>query len=839
MTNLRQAKMECESGREPMLLGVKASGAVKGRLLLMTLEQRYRNTGSNNAEITYTFPLPQGPNGGAVLMDVEVDINGKVLKGEVTPKNTARAQYEEAISEGNTSILLERNYDGSFTLELGNLMAGEECKILIRYAQTLSPEHGQIRMMLPTTIAPRYGNPVTQGRLQPHQVPVTDSLAEYPFDITVVLFDDMAYSNVSSPSHKTSFYRNGNDLVIKLAQRGYLDRDFILIFSNLKSESVALAGKDFYQVGQHAMIASFCPQFEASGSKTLNAKILVDCSSSMSGDSIDAARRALEGFVQGITKEDKFSLSRFGDSVEHRSRGMWSGTGQAKASAMRWIEGVHANMGGTEMASALMSTIAISDNGKGDILLITDGEIEGIDEVIQVATNSKHRIFVVAIGSSPAEGHLRRLATATGGYCDFLAPGEKVAAGITRMFSRMRAPRIKNLRVKWPNSLRTRWEQKVQSYAFENDVLHVCAFVDTPEDLKDFTSVKLWGQVDDSENDVLMSVAPLNFTESSTNILARMTANAQYAELCGDGGRAKNSANAPERLDLAVTYRLITDETNFILVHERADSDKATEMPGSHKVPQMLPGGWGGTGSVVRSSASPKLRMLRTGTDNMPFNAPIASAFSHSSGIGAASVWHTNRTQAATKVDALSASGMDDFDIPAFLRKRADVEAEDLVQPSVNSRNSIDKSNPQYWKANNPSVGKQLVGQQGIVYVGITPAGLERWLSLNHSSFWPSTYADLRDLGLGLSICEWLEFEIGPDRDEQLVVASFLNSVRGFRFAVESTLIRSAQAVKSVLSLVKTEEPESEMESEIRLAMIGVGPQTWPIAVVSFPEECC
>jgi hypothetical protein len=106
-------------------------------------------------------------------------------KARFRPKNTARAKYEEAISEGNTSILLERNYDGSFTLELGNLMAGEECKIMIRYAQTLSPEHGQIRMMLPTTIAPRYGNPITQGRLQPHQVPVTDPLAEYPFDITV------------------------------------------------------------------------------------------------------------------------------------------------------------------------------------------------------------------------------------------------------------------------------------------------------------------------------------------------------------------------------------------------------------------------------------------------------------------------------------------------------------------------------------------------------------------------------------------------------------------------------------------------------------------------------
>jgi vacuolar-type H+-ATPase subunit F/Vma7 len=74
--------------------------------------------------------------------------------------------------------------------------------------------------------------------------------------------------------------------------------------------------------------------------------------------------------------------------------------------------------------------IAISDTGKADIFLVTDGEIEGIDEVIEVAMNSKHRIFVVAIGSSPAEGQLRRLATETGGYCDFVAPGETVEPAI-------------------------------------------------------------------------------------------------------------------------------------------------------------------------------------------------------------------------------------------------------------------------------------------------------------------------------------------------------------------------------------------------------------------------
>ena len=87
----------------------------------------------------------------------------------------------------------------------------------------------------------------------------------------------------------------------------------------------------------------------------------------------------------------------------------------------------------------------------------------------------------------------------------------------------------------------------------------------------------------------------------------------------------------------------------------------------------------------VRRQAPP-LQVLRTGTDNVPFNIPtlssVAGAVTAQTAMGHAqpdygsmsvpSVWRTNRTQAAAKVDALASGGMDDFEIPAFLRKQAD-----------------------------------------------------------------------------------------------------------------------------------------------------------------------
>ena len=92
----------------------------------------------------------------------------------------------------------------------------------------------------------------------------------------------------------------------------------------------------------------------------------------------------------------------------------------------------------------------------------------------------------------------------------------------------------------------------------------------------------------------------------------------------------------------------------------------------------------------IRRTAPP-LQVLRTGTDNVPFHVPTLNTIAQPSGAAAAlggtghaatqpdygsmatpSVWRTNRTQAAAKVDALSSGGMDDYEIPAFLRKQAD-----------------------------------------------------------------------------------------------------------------------------------------------------------------------
>ena len=71
-------------------------------------------------------------------------------------------------------------------MNLGNLKPKEEAVIEYSYSQLLRFEEGHVRLTLPTTIAPRYGDS-TQGGIKKHQGVETDFLVEYPFTLSLLL----------------------------------------------------------------------------------------------------------------------------------------------------------------------------------------------------------------------------------------------------------------------------------------------------------------------------------------------------------------------------------------------------------------------------------------------------------------------------------------------------------------------------------------------------------------------------------------------------------------------------------------------------------------------------
>ncbi len=711
---------------EMALQGVEVRGALRGLMFEASVEQRFANPSDKNVEVIYTFPLPWRD----VLLGVDVVLGDKHLCGCVVEKKQAEACYEEALSEGNTAVMLERNFDQSYSLNLGNLAGNETCVVTLRYAQTLSFEQRSLRLMVPTVIAPRYGDPVAQGGLQPHQVPENSLLIDdYPFNIELQISDAMSRGRVASPSHPIRVaheVRQGEDhLTVSLARRGCLDRDFVLVIDQLTGTGGMALGQDAAVPGRVVALASFCPAVPNPNPVAVCAKILVDCSGSMAGDSISAAKQALKEIVTGLEAGDRFSLSRFGSQVEHLGRGMWMTTDITRTSALQWVAALDAQMGGTEMEAALQSTFGLPSTQAADVLLITDGEISNIDETVDAARRSGHRLFIVGIGSSPAQWLLRRLAEATGGVCEFVVPGEAVRPAVMRMFARLRAdPCVNDVDVRWPEGASPLWVSALPESIFDGDTVNVFALFDQAPagDMQ-----LLARHADGSSSE--FGATRFNASIHPSDTLSRMAAADRIHTL-----QTTQSAEASEEvLRLALDYQLVTHWTNFLLVHERAQADRAISMPKLHKIVQMTPAGWAGAGSVLSSSSMPSMCDAFTLSPDDLLSTP--------------SVWRT-RT-ASARVDGFDLVD-ETIPIPAFLTKLVYAEEVDPKQDIASGR-------------------------------GWPPHEVSDWLQITPTHQWPQTIEEVVDLGLPRHVQRWLTELIqtyssgSPTRLEMVVLRAFLH----------------------------------------------------------------
>jgi Ca-activated chloride channel family protein len=678
-------------GEEVAMKSVHVHGKLDGLLLRMKVRQTYTNESEDNLETVYTFPLAWG----ATLLNLAVELNGKRLNGTVIEKKQAVKQYEEAIDKGDSPIMVERSGRGLYTANLGNLLPGETAVIEIEYAQLLNFEVDRIRLNVPTTIAPRYGDQHAQGGLPSHQTTAANGLVEYGFFMTLDIHGTAAKGLVSSPTHPIKTTKSFDGINVQLGKQAYLDRDFVLLIEDLKGESFCIAGPDSEGSNTTAIITSFCPQLPTVKPSNLRLKVLLDCSGSMGGDSMVQARVALKHLFKQLNEEDSFAYTRFGSSIDRVTPKMTMAYSERIQTLLRTIDKTEADLGGTELDKAITDVFNMNANGKprnstettdsADVLLITDGEVWNIENILASARISGHRVYTIGVGSAPAESLLRELAKDTGGSCEFVTPREDMRSAVDRMVTRMRSAQEVRFAIKW-NATEEKhknheWASTLPPQLIDGETVHLFARLPAKTEKPPVLICKTL--VNEVEQEV-SSAKPANITWDTEGIVARLCAAAQIGEL------TENKADSRLAQSLAMKYQLVTQHTNLFLVHERAEESKAEGLPTLQQVAQMQAAGFGGYGSVHR--AAPDLSVMRMSCHSESFaisDSLSASALGGDYGrLNTPSVWRTNRTQAASKVDGMASAGMDDIEIPAFLRKQVDSDNE-LAQSSTTAPDAV------------------------------------------------------------------------------------------------------------------------------------------------------
>ncbi|KAK4543914.1 hypothetical protein LTR36_004688 [Oleoguttula mirabilis] len=407
-------------------------------------------------QVRYTFPLYDG----VAVNRYTISYAGKTLKGLVKQKDVAKQTYQAAVDRGETGGLLEALPAGVFGVTLGNVPAQADVVVAITYCGELKHDAAidGLRYMLPTSIAPRFGE-------YPGQLLKSNAVAQGGISITVDL--DMAGSairRVQSPSHPIAVSMGALSTAAAAADGPATDAPFMAsqASATLTLGTTELAAHFILQLtiddittpralletyptlpNHRAIMATLVPHFTLA---PIHPEIvfIADQSGSMGGSKNAALVSALKVFIKSLPVGVRFNICAFGN----RHKFLWPKSqayNEANVqAAIAFIDTFTAGYGGTEI---LKPITAAFENRLGDlpleVMLLTDGEIweekamfAYVNAQIRGEGKGKKvdaRVFALGIGSDVSHTLVEGVARAGNGFAQFVTENEGTERKVVRM----------------------------------------------------------------------------------------------------------------------------------------------------------------------------------------------------------------------------------------------------------------------------------------------------------------------------------------------------------------------------------------------------------------------
>ncbi len=575
------------------LQDITISVAVLDAAAEVTLTQTYKNTESAPVEAMYCFPMEYG----AAVYRFEAKTDDRTIRGSVEEREKAFERYDEAIADGSGAVLLDREQEDIFVASVGNLMPGQEIEVCIGYAAELPVSDDLIHVIIPATVSPRYIPPGYDPVKADVISPPAQTDVPYRLSLQVAVHDAGSVSGISSPSHNITIDRTDECWSVSLAHgTTCLDRDFILDIRH-RAPKAPRAVIQQHENGDRAIMMRLYPEFDAQKQAGPQEVVfMLDCSGSMSGTSIQKAKRVLELCIRSMSQGDYFNIIRFGSTFTQ----MWSQSMQycdnTFESALAYIRRIDADMGGTELVPALGSVITEQSRPAGvrNVFLITDGQIANEDEAVSLARLHRDatRIFTFGIGYGTSMSLVKGLAAESGGMAEFVSPDEHMEEKVLRQFSRFDAPCIQDITINW-NGAKIKQSPADPPPLFSGDSFTLYGLIEAGTPAQ---QVELTGMCGGSE---IQLSAPVTET-SPGNMIPLLWAKHAVRDLetgtdAGSRQKARNTVRRKEKIiELAKRYQLLSSETSFVAVETRTDTGKATQRPLFRQIPIELTRGWHG-----------------------------------------------------------------------------------------------------------------------------------------------------------------------------------------------------------------------------------------------------
>jgi len=582
--------------------------------------QTYANEGETPVNASYVFPA----SANVTIHGMQMIIGDNIVTAQIKEKEEAKEDFEEAKSEGKSASLLQQQRPNVFTMDIANIMPGDDVRIELHYTELIEPEENIYQFVFPTVVGPRYQSPSETegsenggfrdndgGSADAGSGPEEKDWVETPYlsegmtpsgeyNITVNLSAGVPIAEIGSKSHDIRVTKNGDSSAkITLSNpRDYAgNRDFILEYK-LNGEEVNCGlmlnrGED----ENYFMLMVQPPErCETEDIPPREYMFVLDVSGSMSGFPLDTAKDLIKNLVGNLRETDSFNLMMFSTDVFLMSPASVAATEDNIKTAIRLIDEQQGG-GGTELAPALKGALSFlgDENEARSIIVITDGYISGETEIFDIIDDNLDKVsfFSFGIGTSVNRYLIDGIAKAGIGESFVVTDSSEAAETAERFRTYIESPILTDIQVSYdgfdvydvePQKLPTLFAQRpIVVYGKWRGDLTGTVKVTGNNGKRKFV-----------EEIPLSRIKPLQDNEAIRYLWAR-----KKIERLTDYGMNENNPDIKEEVTrIGLDYSMMTPYTSFIAVvdtirnPEKESKDVDQPLPLPLQVSDLAAGGY-------------------------------------------------------------------------------------------------------------------------------------------------------------------------------------------------------------------------------------------------------
>ncbi|XP_073720722.1 von Willebrand factor A domain-containing protein 5A isoform X7 [Misgurnus anguillicaudatus] len=455
------------------LKSIRVEVQVKSHVATVTSTLQYVNEEERHLEALFVFPLPAD----AAVCHFSAKIGDQEIVAEVQDRQTARDQYDDAVSSGQQAFLLEESKESSdvFSLSIGCLSPGQNADITITYITELSVQADHsLRFCLPAVLNPRY----TPAGSDAGIVSEISSCDSVPYTLTLSV-------HVSSPNPISKLESNctldplvflnsdHTQATVNLSSGHKFDKDveLFLYYQNTHQptaivEAGVTTAKPGSLMSDPVVMISLYPEFPKEVMSSLATRgefvFVIDRSGSMgcmmhNGEGaqirIESAKETLLLLLKSLPMGCYFNIYGFGSHFESFFPQSVVYNQDTMDQALKKVNEMTANMGGTEILQPLKHIYSqpCYPEHPRQLFVFTDGEVGNTKVVLDlVKLHAKsHRCFSFGIGEGASTALITGMAKEGSGHAQFITGTDRMQPKVMESLRFALQPAVNKISVQW------------------------------------------------------------------------------------------------------------------------------------------------------------------------------------------------------------------------------------------------------------------------------------------------------------------------------------------------------------------------------------------------------